>query len=260
MIPKIIHYCWLSNDPFPELVATCIESWKKVLPGYEIKKWDMNAFDVTSVPFVAEACKEQKWAFAADYIRLYALYHHGGIYLDSDVLVKKSFDSLLYNECFSSIECTEHLYKESLAKNLIDTEGNTTDENLILIPGIAIQAAVIGSVKGNSYIYDCLSYYKDRPFILENGELNNKEILPNIMAYIAKKYGYKYINKEQLLRDGIRLYPAYYFAGYPDLETKYSYAIHCCCGSWRKKTLLRKLIDHLKLLLFMKRAKKYNIK
>ncbi|GHV09705.1 glycosyl transferase [Bacteroidia bacterium] len=254
MIPKIIHYCWLSNDPFPKLVATCIESWEKVLPDYEIKKWDMTAFDVNSVPFVKEACEQKKWAFAADYIRLYALYHHGGIYLDSDVLVKKNFDPFLANECFSSMECTDHLYKESLSKHLIDTEGNVIDENTILIPGIAIQAAVIGSVKGNPYIHDCLSYYNDRPFILANGELNNKVILPNVMAFIAGKYGFKYINREQLLQEGVMLYPSDYFAGYPDLETRESYAIHCCCGSWRKKTLLRKFIDNVKLFFFIKRT------
>ena len=29
MIPKIIHYVWLSNDPFPEKIQLCITSWKK---------------------------------------------------------------------------------------------------------------------------------------------------------------------------------------------------------------------------------------
>ncbi|MDR0834540.1 MAG: polysaccharide biosynthesis protein [Candidatus Symbiothrix sp.] len=256
MIPKTIHYCWLSDEPQPELIRACIESWKKVLPDYEIKKWSMTSFDVHSVRFVKEACEQKKWAFAADYIRLYALYHEGGIYLDTDVFVKKSFDSFLENDCFSSIEYTEHLFKESVAKNLVDTKGHATNDNLILIPGIAIQAAVLGSVAGNPYIRDCLAYYKDKPFILDNGELNNKNILPNVMAFIAKDYGFQYLNKEQLLKSGVRLYPSYYFAGYPDLEQHNSYAVHCCCGSWRQKSPLRKLIDYMKQLRFMSKNKK----
>ena len=43
-------------------------------------------------------------AFVTDYVRLYALYHEGGIYMDTDVLVKKSFDSLLQYGCFTAIE------------------------------------------------------------------------------------------------------------------------------------------------------------
>ena len=84
-IPKIIHYCWLSGDPYPELVQFCMQSWKEKLPDYDFVLWDKSHFDIHSVPWVEQACSAKKWAFAADYIRLYALYNYGGIYLDSDV-------------------------------------------------------------------------------------------------------------------------------------------------------------------------------
>lgn len=29
MIPKIIHFCWLSNDPYPKEIRQCMDSWKK---------------------------------------------------------------------------------------------------------------------------------------------------------------------------------------------------------------------------------------
>ena len=35
MIPKIIHYCWLSGDPFPDLINKCIDSWHNILSDYE---------------------------------------------------------------------------------------------------------------------------------------------------------------------------------------------------------------------------------
>ena len=36
MIPKLIHLCWLSGDPYPPKIQFCIDSWKKHLPDYEI--------------------------------------------------------------------------------------------------------------------------------------------------------------------------------------------------------------------------------
>lgn len=68
MIPKIIHYCWLSNDPVPAELKRCIGSWRKRMPDYKIKKWDRTNFDINKVPYVAEAVSMKKWAFACDYI------------------------------------------------------------------------------------------------------------------------------------------------------------------------------------------------
>lgn len=87
MIPKIIHYCWLSNDPIPADMQRYIESWKKFLPDYEFMLWNFSRFDINSSDWVKEAFKNKKYAFAADYIRLYALYNYGGIYMDMDVEV-----------------------------------------------------------------------------------------------------------------------------------------------------------------------------
>ena len=172
--------------------------------------------------------------------------------MDSDVFVKKSFDLFLDNKCFSSIEFTEKLYQESLISGLIDKDGSLLSENSILVPGIAIQAAVIGSVKGNEYIYECMKHYEELPFILENEiEHNTQYVLPNAMAFIARNYGFKYFNKEQSLKNGLKLYPAVYFAGYPDLETKETYAVHCCSGSWRSIPLWKRLKQSVKERLFI---------
>jgi Mannosyltransferase OCH1 and related enzymes len=95
MIPKIIHYCWLSNDPIPSNIQHYMDSWKKYLPDYEFIHWNFDKFDKSSSRWVSEAFDNKKYAFAADYIRLYALYHYGGIYLDMDVEVLKSFNPFL---------------------------------------------------------------------------------------------------------------------------------------------------------------------
>lgn len=48
MIPKLIHLCWLSGDPYPHKIQKCLDSWKKHLPDYEVMLWDCNQFDLKS--------------------------------------------------------------------------------------------------------------------------------------------------------------------------------------------------------------------
>ena len=95
MIPKIIHYCWLRNEPFPDDVQAYMATWKKHLPDYEFKLWNFSCFDIESSRWVKEAYMYRRYAIAADYIRIYALYNYGEIYLDTDVEVLKSYNDLL---------------------------------------------------------------------------------------------------------------------------------------------------------------------
>ena len=95
MIPKVFHYCWLSNEPFPEKVLRCMESWEKYLGDYNCIFWDYKKAKETGIPWILEAMEQGNWAFAADAVRLYALYTEGGIYLDSDVQLLMSPNHLL---------------------------------------------------------------------------------------------------------------------------------------------------------------------
>lgn len=144
MIPKIIHYCWLSDDPYPEKVQHCIESWKKIIPDYEFVLWDRKRFPIESVMWVKEAYMTKKYAYAADYIRLYALYHYGGIYLDSDVQVFKRFDDLLHLPYF-------------IGKEAYDTRE---------------EVAAFGAEKGTTWLKKALDYYEGRHFIEPDGSLD----------------------------------------------------------------------------------------
>lgn len=219
-IPKIVHYCWLSGDPYPELVQRCMQSWKEKLPDYEFMLWDMNRFDIHSVPWVEQACAAKKWAFAADYIRLYALYNYGGIYLDSDVEVLKSFDDLLELPYFFG---REHYF------DMIDAS-NT------------IEAATMGCEKGNPVIKACLDFYKGRNFVKPNGE-HDMLILPYAMALVFSRYTLKDIEGiEDFDSDSkkICLFPMDYFSpkNTRTLEvdaTKNTYSVHHFNGSWYTK-------------------------
>ena len=46
MIPKIIHFCWLSDEQYPVLIKNCIASWKKKLPGYDFVHWNTEKFNL----------------------------------------------------------------------------------------------------------------------------------------------------------------------------------------------------------------------
>lgn len=251
MIPKIIHFCWLSNEPYPEFISKCMYSWKEKMPDYQIKKWDTTNFDIESIPFAKEAFDCRKWAFAADVIRLYALYTEGGIYLDSDVFVKKSFDNYLDNGFLSAIEFNKFDYIDSIKSKLIDCKGNKL-KDVIQVPGVGIQAAVIAAEKGHPYVKDCLDYYKDRHFINKDGSFDNIVIAPDILAYFAVKYGFKYKDKEQILNNGIRILSSSYIAGHPKCQDNKNIAVHCCTGTWRKISLLQKIIKHIRYKLYIK--------
>lgn len=157
MIPKIIHYCWLSGDEFPPLIKKCIDTWKEKLPDYEFILWDTNRFKLESNTWVQQAFETKKYAFAADYIRLYAVYNYGGIYLDTDVEVVKSFNDLL------------------------DRPYITGAEGL----GI-IEAGVFGAEKKNPWVKQCLDYYDGKSFINNDGTFNMLTLPRIMMAQISK--------------------------------------------------------------------------
>lgn len=83
-----------------DLEISCIQSWREVLPDYEIKLWNESNFDYLAYAFSAKAYQLGKFAFVSDICRLHALYAEGGIYLDTDMLVLKDFEDLLEEDFF----------------------------------------------------------------------------------------------------------------------------------------------------------------
>lgn len=222
MIPKIIHYTWFSGDEYPDKIKACIDSWKKVLPDYKLRLWDMDAIKNIDSIFLKEALSVKKWAYAADFVRLYALYHEGGIYLDTDVMVFKSFDNLLDNQVF--------IGKEDYMHYAFDT-----------YKGVQyLSSHCMGAVEGSDFIKNCLGYYDERHFILsQNDNLPqclryNFVLLPYIQAIIAREYGYNWnpgIQEIQKCQNGLTIYPQDWFCGFSYF--KESYCQHLSLGGWR---------------------------
>lgn len=232
-IPKIIHYCWLSGDPFPQNVEKCFASWKKFLPEYELTLWDLHRFPLEKNIWVKQAFESKKYAFAADYIRLYAVYHFGGIYFDTDVEVVKNFDDLLYLPYF------------------IGTEGYEM-----------LEAGVFGAEKNTSWLKDCLDYYEGKTFINDDGSYNT-QTLPSIMGkQISQKRNLTLFDKDLLAdldfnqKELLYVFPRDFFSAKEMgtgkiLKTKNTYSIHHFAMSWIPKkdkflsNLKRKLMQIL---------------
>ena len=104
MIPKKIHYIWFGKGEKNERIKTCIESWKKYLPDYEIIEWTEDNFDININDFAKLAYDNKKWAYVSDVARLWILYNEGGIYMDTDVELYKPLDEFLNEEGFIGFE------------------------------------------------------------------------------------------------------------------------------------------------------------
>ena len=183
MIPKIIHYCWLSNDPKPKYIQQCIASWKKYLPEYTIRLWDISSMDYNAIPFTRDALANRKWPFVSDYVRLYALYHEGGIYLDSDVRAFGKLDDLLESDFFSGLEMRDKEHTQ-----------------------IYMEAAIMGAIAGHPFVKQCLDLYNQRSFVGSDGAFDLTPI-PTILSEIMEKdYGWKREDRTQHLSDGITIY------------------------------------------------------
>lgn len=176
-IPKIIHYCWFSGDKYPPLINRCIKSWKKYLPDYEFHLWDANSFDFNSVPFVKEAYENRQWAFVSDYIRLYALYNFGGVYLDSDVKVHGRFDEWHNLKFFTGIEIRPPKLDQYW-----------------------IEAAIMGSEPGNLMIKEAMDSYLTQKF-------SERQQAPNVITPIfIKHYNWERKPGTVELEDGVKIF------------------------------------------------------
>lgn len=211
-IPKTIHYIWLGRGTLDELSLRCLESWKKVLPEYRVIRWDEdNAMEIIrSNDYAREAYEARKYAFVSDYLRLFALYSEGGIYMDTDVEVLKPLDDFLGFGAFTSFE-----------------------------GGSNIPTALLGAKKDNGWIKLLLDYYTGRHFLLPGGKHDNTTNV-SIITRLSLPLGFEPNGRYQVLEHDVHIFPMEYFCPF-DLSVRRMYltenscAIHHYNGSWVPK-------------------------
>lgn len=235
MIPKKIHYCWFGRGPMPPMAQKCIESWHRFMPDYEYKLWNEDNFDVNSVPYVKEAYEARKFAFVTDYVRLYALFTEGGIYMDTDVEVLKPYDDLLELTAFTGYEGSKFL------------------------PPVT---GTMASVAGGEWVQEQLAAYDGAHFLLPDGSLDMKTNTVRI-SEIMKAGGFKQDGKKQVYK-GMYIFPVEYFCPRQTtgefLLTDDTYCDHHFMGSWSsgksKKTSWARFIGQKNMTRLIKLKRK----
>ena len=249
MIPKIIHYCWFGPMDMPNDQKAYVEHWKQLMPDYTFKCWTENDIDIQSIQFIRAANKEKKYAYVADYTRIYALYYEGGIYMDTDIDLKTRFDKFLGYGMFTSYECAPARKDIPKVRSMLTQDGERIVKGECKrIPGIGLFSALIGAEKGHPYIKDNLDYYNSHSF---TEVWNNDLTVPNILAFHAEKYGFKYVNKEQHIDANMAIFDYSVFASKLHANSK-SLAIHKCAASWKTLTWKQKLKEKLYDIAFVR--------
>jgi mannosyltransferase OCH1-like enzyme len=178
------------------------------MPDYQLKEWNE-----TNTPFhvayTKEAYNKGLWSKLSNYIRLYALYKEGGIYLDTDVEVIKDFSPLLHHECFVGFQ--------------------QQDENADWV-----NTAILGAHPRHPFLKSCMSLTEEA--FEEKGEFQRS---PTVTTRVLRQWGLRSYGLQQI--NGVALYPKEYFYPFPwngkftaECIKESTYCIHYWEGTWLK--------------------------
>ncbi|OOE88682.1 mannosyltransferase [Salinivibrio sharmensis] len=195
-----IHAVWLGNKMSP-LALACVDDWRK--QGYDVKVWTEKDTEIltwiNNCQFAKECFSRGLYAFVSDYLRLKVLAKHGGLYLDTDVTIRRNpFD------LFSGYEFGV---------------GYEDNEN--------IGTAVIFALPHSTVLKDAITFY-------ENEVLTSPLFMgPKIMTEIVSRHQYK-----SGFEHRVKLFDKecfYFYDGdgvLPDFSSK-SYLVHWFQHSWK---------------------------
>jgi len=228
LIPTTIHYCWFGKAEIPEEYQHYIKEWENFHPGWTIQRWDEDNSPVDN-PYLKNAIAKKQWSNCSNFIRLYSLLTHGGIYLDTDVKLLKPLQPLLENALFAGFE-----------------EGNDTTGKLM------VNNAVMGAIPNHPFVRVCMNELVTNYPGDESSDLSGPGLTTNTLSKMwgLRNYGY------QTLEDGIVLYPTEYFYpvhvhnaytlnDYTSQVTENTYAVHMWGRSWVTREKLVEIVDYL---------------
>lgn len=216
----------------PELAQRCIYSWRKHMEDCEIKCWDENNFDVYAIPYTTQAYRLGKYAFVSDYARLWILYHHGGIYLDTDVELLRPLDDLMEDGAFMGQEQVE--------------QGSTSPMHCAMGLGMACEPH-------HPFIGKMLRHYRLMHFVTRLGR--QADTIVDITNRLLADEPVEEMDGGVLRCAGFNIYswpylcPLNYFTGELTL-CEQTHAIHHYAASWvddlDRETLVQKLCRRLR--------------
>lgn len=194
MIPKIIHQIWIGKHEMPDHCKQFIQLMINKHKDYEYILWGNELYDkYYNDKFIQNYRKNEdffKPAYISDRFRLLLLREYGGIYVDVDAKIVRSFNNIL-DRLDDSIDFFAGM------RNKINK-------------GALIDITAIGSVRNGRIVNECLTTYKNINFA-NGGKLFSDKIITVIDTDVALfNYTYFYDNKITdntiLLHDNYRLF------------------------------------------------------
>jgi len=208
-IEKKIYYCWFGKGEKSAATQAYINGWADIMPDYEIIEINETNFDISVLPYAQSAYDAKRYAFVSDCARVFYLQKYGGIYLDTDVEVRKDLTQLI-EQYDSKILFSQEYYQCSLT---------------------GVNTSVVISTSDCKLWADLLKYYSMNMFI---DTLEPKTINERISLLLDQETAFQYKDKAQDLvykGEGIHITPAKYLM----LDTQEAYAVHHLAGTWKKK-------------------------
>ena len=223
VIPKRIFYVWF-GDKKTTLANVCIDNWREKLPDFEIIEvgkfssyFDFE-YEYNNCKWFKDVYDRKLWAFVSDYVRTKVLYEYGGIYLDTDITIKKDLSPLLKHNFF--------IGEESVSR---------------------IGVGIFGSKAKHPYLEKVLRFYQNKIY---NSPLY---IIPDIYTEIYENGNLEdvYVYKTEAF------YPFKYQTEYkPECITQNTYTVHWWNASWINSSNLSFLRNKHHLAALRKRTLK----
>lgn len=197
-IPQKLHYIWFGGKPKPADMVSVIDGWRKLMPECEVIEWNESNFDVGIHPWMRRMHEEHRYAFASDYARFHILKDHGGVYLDTDVVMKRSIVPFLQERCFFSFEFDSFL-----------------------------STCIIGAEPGHPLITALLAEYDN----VEGPVINNIIVTEYFLRHYPE---FRLNNHDQRVGDSVRVLPKEYFV-IPSFDRVKNFAVHNANNHWKAK-------------------------
>lgn len=184
-----------------------MRSWKKYLPDWEIIEWNEDNYDVNASEYTRRAYENRMWAYVSDYARFDILNRYGGVYVDTDVLFKKTIpDSFLEKEAFLGFET-----QSSVAPGLI-----------------------YGTIARQKLLIEFLQMYQNLSF--EKKRLSEQITVCKLVTDKLVENGLRLDNTYQVIH-GIEIFPQDYFCCFNHETqmirvTENTICVHLYAGSW----------------------------
>lgn len=215
------------------------------MPDWQYMRWDETNYDIAAAPlYVRQTYEARKFAFVSDYVRLWALGQYGGLYMDVDFMVYRSFDELMNQyPAFAG-------YEGSKRK--------------------PVMQGVIASQPHGAWVTDMLHAYDTRVFVRQDGTY---DLTPNTTYFTDRLEAQGFIpdGKEKDIYVGtlyfLHVFPVHYFCPVlttgEDVRTDETYCEHMGLRSWNtattwKSLLLRNVSPKLRTKLILLKRKLFD--